>query len=180
MFSRSPTGELSKVYEPSTGFKAGPNGQQAINPGGPAAIQVEQQLRTDFEKAPEYRGYLRSNAIFDAMKKEYATPGRVADINFVYGLATIFDPDSVVREGERVVIRNAQALPDWLVGQVNRINGGAGLQPEMRAQMLESAGSRISGAHQQLELTDRHSAADLPLKRQAAMRRIEHARHMDR
>jgi len=149
-FNVSPQGKTDPLYAPPQGYQSGPAGQSMVQ-GGPAAMETERQLRTDFEKAPEYRAFARSAAIFDSMKQQFGTAGRVADINFVYGLATIFDPDSVVREGEQVVIRNSQSLPDWVVGQINRVNGGQGILPETRAQMLESAGSRVVGMQQQIQ-----------------------------
>lgn len=146
----APSGQPSKLYEPPTGFQTGPQGAPVLQPTGPAALEVERQLRTDMEKAPEFRAFGRSTAIYNSMKQDYGTPGRIADINFVYGLATIFDPDSVVREGEQVVIRNSQSLPDWLVGQINRVNGGQGIQQETRAQMLETAGTRVAEMQRQV------------------------------
>jgi hypothetical protein len=151
-FDVAPNNQSTKLYEPPTGYQAAPSGQGlGIQPGGPAAVDVERQLRTDFEKSADYQQFSKSATIYNAMKKDFATPGRVADLNFVYGISTIFDPGSVVREGEQIMVRNAQSLPDWLVGAINRVNGGQGLLPEVRAQILETAGQRLSAMQQQVQ-----------------------------
>ena len=37
------------------------------------------------------------------------------------------DPGSVVREGEQIMVMNTASLPDWLTGQIARVNGGSAL-----------------------------------------------------
>ena len=68
---------------------------------------------------------------------------RASDLNFVFGFAKILDPESVVREGEQIAVRSAASLPEWLQGEIARLNGGAALRPETRASILRQARSRV-------------------------------------
>ena len=61
----------------------------------------------------------------------------------VYGLGKIFDPTSVVREGEMVMVKNTAALPDWFQQAVSKFNGESGLTPELRARIMDEAKSRM-------------------------------------
>jgi hypothetical protein len=87
--------------------------------------------------------------LYQSMAK--AGPTRAGDMNIVYGLAKILDPPSVVREGEMIMVSNTNSLPGWLVGQINRLNGGQALQPQTRAAIMREAGSRVGVARQALD-----------------------------
>ena len=68
---------------------------------------------------------------------------RASDLNLVYGLGKIMDPTSVVREGEMVMVKATGSLPDWLIGTINSVNGGAALTPETRDAIMNEAYSRM-------------------------------------
>jgi len=61
----------------------------------------------------------------------------------VYALAKIFDPTSVVREGEVVMANDTQGLADRLNGFVASIQGEGRLRPEARLGLLNEAQSRM-------------------------------------
>ena len=44
-----------------------------------------------------------------------------SDLDFVYGIAKIFDPESVVREGEMKLAAGAQSIPQ----QLQRLDGAS-------------------------------------------------------
>jgi hypothetical protein len=75
---------------------------------------------------------------------------RASDLNLVYGLAKIFDPNSVVREGEMVLVKDTSSIPQWLQGEIARLNGGAALQPQARASILQEARGRVTAYQEQL------------------------------
>lgn len=106
-----------------------------------------QSIRQDIEKAPEVVAVNVVAPVWESMKDAYGRKTRAADLNLVYGMAKIMDPGSVVREGEQVLVNNTNSLPDWLVGQINRLNGGAALQDDTRASLMAEAGSRVQQVH---------------------------------
>jgi hypothetical protein len=113
----------------------------------------EDKLRDDFKLSPAVKMFSEAAPIYDSMRDAATRNTKAADLNLVYGLAKIFDPTSVVREGEMVMVKNTSSLPDWLVGTINGVNGGAVLQPETRKSIMDEAGSRVQGYKTQYDKT---------------------------
>lgn len=106
-------------------------------------------LRKEFENLPEVKNYKQAlpsyKAIEDAVKRN--TPQ--ADINIVYGLAKLYDPNSVVREGEYATVANSPNIPERIKGYAQYINGGGKLSPVTKAQILAEAQGRIKSYEDQ-------------------------------
>jgi hypothetical protein len=104
----------------------------------------EQGLRKEFEALPEVKNYKQAYpsyaGILDAAKR--STP--MSDINMVYGLAKLYDPNSVVREGEYATVANSPNIPERIKGWAQYIAGGGKLTPAVKAQIVQEAESRIS------------------------------------
>lgn len=112
--------------------------------------KVENDLRQEFTSLQPVKNYREVVPIMKSMEEAAGRNTKASDLNMVYGLAKMMDPNSVVREGEMVMVKNAGALPDWLVGSINGLNGGAQLQPNTRDAVMTEARSRysaIKGAH---------------------------------
>jgi hypothetical protein len=107
-------------------------------------------LRKEYQATPQYKTYAEAVPIFKSMVSTQGRNTRASDLNLVYGLAKIFDPNSVVREGEMVLVKDTSSLPESLVGEINRLNGGAALQPETRNAILQEAQSRMVAYQDQL------------------------------
>lgn len=101
-------------------------------------------LRNEIQTLPSYKSYAAAIPTYNTMVDAASRDSKAADLNMVYGLAKIYDPNSVVREGETVMVRDTASLPDWLIGSINGLNGGARLLPETRKAMLDEAKSRMS------------------------------------
>jgi hypothetical protein len=106
-------------------------------------FKSEQGLREEFAGLPEVKRYKAAYPSYAAIVKAAQTNNPQADINLVYGLAKLYDPDSVVREGEYATIANSQAIPEWLKGTAQRLAGGGRLTAETKRQVLEQAQGRI-------------------------------------
>jgi hypothetical protein len=104
----------------------------------------ETDLRKEFEGLPEVKNYKQAYpsyaGIVDASKR--STP--MADINMVYGLAKLYDPTSVVREGEYATVANSPNIPERVKGWAQYLSGGGKLTPEVKSQIVAEAQSRIS------------------------------------
>jgi len=145
--------EWQPITDPTTGWTGRQNVQTGDVEWNPAGMQPQDAtadpavapgaLRTEIRQLQSYKNYYESLPIYQSMLAAAGTDDKAADLNLVYGLAKIFDPTSVVREGEQVLVRNAAGLPDQLVGWINGLNGGAALQPPVRAAIMEQARSRV-------------------------------------
>ena len=67
---------------------------------------------------------------------------RAADIDLVFAVGKAFDPTSVVREGEQVVITQAASIPERLRGLINTVNGGGRLTVVQKGQLINQVLSR--------------------------------------
>jgi len=105
--------------------------------------EVSTAIRKEFESLPEVKNYKQAlpsfRGIEDAVKRN--TP--MSDINIVYGIAKLYDPNSVVREGEYSTVANAPAIPERVKGYVQYVAGGGKLTAEVKKQILTEAQSRM-------------------------------------
>lgn len=99
----------------------------------------ETDLRKEFADLPEVKKYKNAIPAYQAVVKAAKTNNPQADINLIYGLAKLYDPDSVVREGEYATIANSQAIPEWLKGQAQRLVGGGRLTEATKKQIIDQA-----------------------------------------
>jgi hypothetical protein len=103
----------------------------------------EQGLRKEFEGLPEIKNYKQAYPAFAAIKDAAARSTPQSDINLVYGIAKLYDPNSVVREGEYATVANSPAIPERIKGYAQYLSGGGKLSPETKKQILAEATSRL-------------------------------------
>lgn len=100
-------------------------------------------LRKEIQNLPTYKSYQQAAPVYQSLIDTAKTDSKASDLNLVYGLGKIMDPNSVVREGEMVMVNNTASLPDWFSGIINSVNGGQRLTPETRQAILAEARSRM-------------------------------------
>lgn len=116
-------------------------------------IEMEDSLRKEYAGAGETKRYMEADPIYRSMVKNATTDTGAADLDLVYGIGKIMDPNSVVREGEMVMVNRASPFAEMLQGYINNISGQGKLTPETRARLLEMARTRMGelrGAHDEI------------------------------
>jgi len=103
----------------------------------------EQGLRKEFESLPEVKNYKQAYPAYAAIKDATGRNTTQSDINIVYGLAKLYDPTSVVREGEYATVANSPNIPEKVKGYAQYLAGGGRLSPETKKQILAEAQGRI-------------------------------------
>lgn len=124
------------------GKRAGAATTQIITPKD--VINYERDARKDFEGMDPVKTYRAAYPAFAAVKDAASRNTPQSDINLVYGIAKLYDPNSVVREGEYNTIANSQAIPERLKGMAQHLAGGGKLTAETKSQLLKEAEGRIS------------------------------------
>lgn len=108
--------------------------------------------RKDYESQPGTSRYRASAPILQSMASAVTDTSAMSDVEFVYGMAQIFDPDSVVRESEMGFVIESQSMPAQLKGQLQKIlNGEAVLQPQLRKDLVNAAARRVGEYRAQAE-----------------------------
>jgi len=120
-------------------------GQIGGNPGVNnvrARLGAEENLRKEFTALPTVKAYSQAFPAYQNVLSAASRDNPQADISLVYGVAKLYDPESVVREGEYGTISNSQAIPERIKGYANFLMGGGRLTAETRKQLIAEAESR--------------------------------------
>lgn len=102
-------------------------------------------IRKEIQQLPSYKNIAQAAPIYKSMVETAGRDSKASDLNLVYGLGKIMDPNSVVREGEMVLVQNTSSLPDWLQGAIASVSGGAALTPQTRQNIMTEAYGRVNG-----------------------------------
>lgn len=127
-----------------------PNAPRTATPvsGVPSAqpkFEDVASIRKEVGGLPETKRYAEAAPIYRSMIQSRDVNTAAADLDFVYGVAKIFDPESVVREGEMKLVGKAQSLPEDIKGMMGQVAMAKGrLTPEARQRILEVAQTRMS------------------------------------
>lgn len=101
-------------------------------------------LRKEIQGLPTYKSYQQALPSYSSMIDTAKTDSKASDLNLIYGLGKIMDPNSVVREGEMTMVQNTSSWPDWLKGAYDSVTGGSRLEPDTRKAILGEARSRMT------------------------------------
>lgn len=106
-------------------------------------VKGEGALRGEVRALPSFKNYEQARPIYESMIDAAGRDTKASDLNLVVGLGKLFDPTSVVREGEVAMVQNAQGLPQRLMAAISEVNSGARLSPQLRAELMAEAQSRM-------------------------------------
>jgi len=133
--------------DPSTTFR--PLGEPAKTGGG---MKEATTLRKEFDALPAVKDYRQVITLYQ--RAANAPNTRAGDLSIVYALGKIFDPGSVVREGELQLAQDAAPWLKKIVGQAqSQIKGTGGLLPEVRAELLDAMKGQVTSVGEQYAQT---------------------------
>lgn len=140
----------ANIYDPSSkSWVTPPTGPEGV---GAADLDDVAKITKMYEAAPGVSRYRTVVPSLTSMQKSLKDPSAISDLDFVYGVAKILDPESVVRESETGLVIQSQSLPDQVVGQMNKIlNGEAALTPGVRKDLFRLARRRGEAFHEQAQ-----------------------------
>jgi len=135
------------------GSLVGPNGEVLYTAPTPNPVKFGDisGIRKEIQDLPSYKSYTLALPAANSMVESMDKPSAAADLDFVYAMARVFDPNSVVREGEMITARNTQNMGDQLMGQLNAIIGGQRLTPEARYALWDAANGRMKQYKEQFD-----------------------------
>jgi len=118
--------------------------QQFMTPptpqGGGRVIDDPMKIGKDYQNQPGFTRLKEVAPTIESMVKSLEDPSAMADLDFVYGLAKILDPTSVVRESEAGMVIDSQGIAPSLLGQLNKIlTGEQAMLPETRRKLVSVA-----------------------------------------
>lgn len=144
---RTPDKDANKPQVVSKGGMIYENGEWKTPPQGAGGSAVDfgdiAGVRKEVQSLPSYKNLAQAAPIWESMVNTSKNDSKASDLNLVYGLGKIFDPNSVVREGEMVMVKDSAGLSDQVIGWINAVNGGARLTPEVRQAIMKEAQNRV-------------------------------------
>jgi len=123
------------------------------NPDAPKPAVDDPLKFTDrFNKASGMSRVQEIAPTVQSMYKSLSDPSAMADLDFIYGLAKILDPTSVVRESEAGMVIDAQGIAPSMLGQLNKfMSGEQALLPEIRQNLFKVAFRRAEELQKQAQ-----------------------------
>lgn len=103
--------------------------------------QLVEGHRKEFNALPEVKNYKETLPILESVKKAPDTPA--GDIDLIYAVGKIMDPNSVVREGELNLVIKAGSPAQRFQGWANYVKGGGRLPPAQRAELMDVLNNRV-------------------------------------
>lgn len=119
----------------------------AQNAGG----EREDKLRKEFNSLPEVQAYKSVIPAQKSAQEAIARDTPQADMNLIYATAKIFDPTSVVREGEYATVNKSQSPAEQLQGMLSYLMNGGRLTQQTRRQLLAEIDSRARASKSQYD-----------------------------
>jgi len=110
----------------------------------PPKITDVAAMRKELHGLDTYKRYAKAAPVFNSLSESFGKNTRAGDLDFIYAMATIFDPESVVREGEQILVRNTANLPDQVVNGISSLMSGTGqLDAETRRNLYDVVHGRM-------------------------------------
>lgn len=136
------------------------------------------EMRKEIHSNPAVKRYSEATPAYNTMVRAAKIDTAAGDLAFVYGLAKVFDPDSVVREGEMQFSTNAQSIPDRVLGTIRAVTEGkTRLSPQVKEELIGIVNERMQEARQQYD--DYIAGFDPVLKRYGIARDLVAPRMRD-
>jgi hypothetical protein len=122
--------------------------------------QSAAELRKEITNTQSFSDYSQAIPSYNVMVKaaqgdaRTGMPTSASDLNIIYAVAKLFDPGSVVREGELKLAAGTAPIADQLTAAYNRLFTGEGsLTPEIRANLIAEGLKRMEVYQQAKDVT---------------------------
>jgi hypothetical protein len=118
----------------------------------PRPSEQEDSLRTQFQAIAPVQRVVQSAPLYESIvstldriraAQRAGQSDRLADLDVVVALANLYDPGSVVREGEVANVLRTQGLDDRVRSMLSIVTAGQALQPQMLEWIERSAADRM-------------------------------------
>lgn len=129
------TGEVRKAYESAD----------------KQAFTKTTELRNDFNNLPQVKSWNVIEPVLMSAREAAKDTSGASDLNMIYALGKVLDPNSVVREGELEMAANTGSLGQKIAGLYKSVNSGGKLPPAVKQDLLRQIESRTYSQRQQYE-----------------------------
>lgn len=100
---------------------------------------IQSQLRKEVLQSETGKKYLEAKTAYTSIEGFVKNPSPANDMAIVFAAMKALDPDSVVKEGEQVQVRNTTNLPGRLLNYLEKARTGQNFDAAQRAEIQEMA-----------------------------------------
>lgn len=100
---------------------------------------LEASFRKEVLQGEQGKKYIEAKTQFETLKSLSENPTPANSMAIVFAAMKALDPDSVVKEGEQVQVRNTTNLPGQLLNYFQRVSTGNGLNAQQVSEILDMA-----------------------------------------
>lgn len=129
------TGEIRKAYES----------------GDKKTFTQTTELRNDFNNLPQVKSWNVIEPVLLSAREASKDMSGASDLNMIYALGKVLDPNSVVREGELDMAANTGSLGQKVAGLYKSVSTGGKLPPAVKQDLLRQIEGRTYSQRQQYE-----------------------------
>jgi hypothetical protein len=123
-------------------------------PSQQPTFQDATKIREEFKSNPVVKAFNTQESAYKIIKSTMTNPSAAGDLAGVTKFMKLLDPESVVRESEVGLARNATGLYDKLTNYYQTISSGKILTPPQRADFLDTATNFYNVAREQKKLVE--------------------------
>jgi hypothetical protein len=159
--AQKPTGPVRGTPEYIKAIQDEERARQAVRPQGPTPVQQDIAEQRKFQRTQALQQDYKNNAsvkngyelarVAGGLKAALAGESPMDDLSIVYETVKMFDPTSVVREGEIRLMNNAQSVPLQLRLMIEKWNSGRLLTPGMRAHISALLDRKLSESEKSVQ-----------------------------
>lgn len=103
------------------------------------------KIADDYRAEQNVKQYRIVKPLFEVLQQAAKSNTRAANVNMIYAIANMFDPGSVVKEGEYLTVKRAGGLPSEIKDLISWLNGGSsGLTDQVRSDFVEQGRIRLN------------------------------------
>jgi Spy/CpxP family protein refolding chaperone len=114
------------------------------------AFDETKKLRDEFNAHPNTKSFDVVDNYFERGVKLAQKQTSAGDMGLIFALMKVYDPTSTVREGEYATAANSGSIPQQFLNIYNKTKDGQKLQPEQRAQFVETMAEAADVQHKKL------------------------------
>jgi hypothetical protein len=127
--------------------------------GAPVIRGTGSELQKELFNSQFYRQYSDSMTAYNNVRDAMKSDNQSADLRAIYALAKLYDPGSVVREGELRLTQGASSLAERMAGLYNALSGSGGrLTPSQRADIMAEAYGAARQQYESMNVKNRDAA----------------------
>jgi hypothetical protein len=123
------------------------------------AFDETKKLRDEFSAHPNTKNFDIVDNYYSRGVKLAKKETAAGDMGLIFSLMKVYDPSSTVREGEYATAANSGSIPAQFLNIYNKAKDGQKLQPEQRAQFIDTMSEAAQVQHQKLMGTANQYAA---------------------